>query len=106
MKRNIRLKGTIYEEGFQALAQRAHLIKDRQEDYERTNESRGNRDLRTWTKGMEIKQEYHQKLYGDIKAPEPLWLDIVAIPLDNQPHITISETETLISKQSYIPHPR
>ena len=106
MKRNVRLKGIIYEEGFQALAQRAHLIKNRQEDYERTNESRGNRDLRTWTKGMEIKQEYHQKLYGDIKAPEPLGLDIVVIPLDNQPHITISETETLVSKQSYIPYPR
>ena len=106
MKRNIRLKGTIYEEGFQALAQRAHLIENRQGDYERTSESRGKLNLRTWTKGMEIKKKYHQELYGDIKAPEPLELDIAVIPLDNQPHITISETETFISKQSYIPRPR
>ena len=106
MKRNVRLKGTIYEESFQALAERAHLIEDRQRDYERVSESRGYRDLRTWTKGMEIKRAYHQGLYGDIKAPEPLELDIAVIPLDNQPHITISETETFISKQSYIPRPR
>lgn len=76
MKRNVRLKGTIYEEGFQALAERAHLIEDRQRNYERVSESRGYRDLRTWTKGMEIKRAYHQGLYGDIKAPEPLDLDI------------------------------
>ncbi len=76
MKRNVRLKGTIYEEGFQALAERAHLIEDRQRDYERVSESRGYRDLRTWTKGMEIKRAYHQRLYGDIKAPEPLNLGV------------------------------
>lgn len=76
MKRNVRLKGAIYEEGFQALAQREHLIEDRQRDYERVSESRSNRDLRTWTKGMEIKQAYHQELYGDIKAPEPLDLGV------------------------------
>ena len=76
MKRNVRLKGTIYEEGFQALAERAHLIEGRQRDYERVSESRGNRDLRTWTKGMEIKRAYHQGLYGDIKAPEPLDLGV------------------------------
>nr|WP_289057362.1 relaxase/mobilization nuclease domain-containing protein [uncultured Psychrobacter sp.] len=70
MKRNVRLKGTVYEEGFQALAE------ERQQDYERVNESRGNRDLRTWTKGMEIKKAYHQELYGDIKAPEPLGLGV------------------------------
>ena len=77
MKRNVRLKGTIYEEGFQALAERAHLIEGRQRDYERVSESRGNRDLRTWTKGMEIKRAYHQGLYGDIKAPEPFNLGIL-----------------------------
>ena len=76
MKRNVRLKGTIYEDGFQALAERAHLIEDRQRDYERASESRGYRDLRTWTKGMEIKRVYHQGLYGDIKAPEPLDLGV------------------------------
>lgn len=78
MERNIRLKGAIYEDGFQGLSQRTHLIKGRQGDYERTSESRGYRDLKTWTKGMEIKKSYHEKLYGDIKIPEPLELTIQA----------------------------
>lgn len=74
MKRNIRLKGAIYEEGFQALSQRAEIIESMQNDYERLSDSRGNRDLMTWEKGMEIKKEYHQERYGNIKAPEPLEL--------------------------------
>ena len=74
MTRNVRLKGTIYEKDFKALSQQAHLIEGRQGDYERTSESRGHRDLKTWTTGMEIKKAYHQELYGDIKAPEPLAL--------------------------------
>ena len=76
MKRNIRLKGVIYEEGFQALSQRAEIIESMQSKYERLSDSRGNRDLMTWEKGMEIKKEYHGKLYGDIKAPEPLKLSV------------------------------
>ena len=76
MKRNIRLKGAIYEEGFQGLSQRAEIIESMQNDYERLSDSRGNRDLMTWEKGMEIKKEYHGKLYGDIKAPEPLKLGV------------------------------
>lgn len=102
MKRNIRLKGTIYEEGFQALAQRAHLIKDRQGDYERTSESRGSRDLRTWTKGMKIKEEYHKALYGDMKAPEPLDLGIQSILPHNQLEIKIERPNP---QQSYRPSP-
>ncbi len=94
MKRNVRLKGAIYEDGFQALAQREHLIEDRQRDYERVSESRSNRDLRTWTKGMEIKQAYHQGLYGDIKAPEPLDLGVKkvvakAVEQDGVPKVNV-----------------
>lgn len=93
MKRNVRLKGTIYEEGFQALAECAHLIEDRQRNYERVSESRGNRDLRTWTKGMEIKKAYHQELYGEIKAPEPLALVNNHVtskePQDNAPKVEV-----------------
>ena len=76
MKRNIRLKGTIYEEGFYGMAQKTHMIEKRQKDYEGTSQSRGNRDSITWNTGMEIKQAYHQKLYGDIKVPEPLDLKL------------------------------
>ncbi|GAA0324907.1 relaxase/mobilization nuclease domain-containing protein [Psychrobacter aestuarii] len=82
LKRNIRLKGTIYEEGFYGLAQRAHVVEERQKDYESVNRSRGNWDLKTWTTGMEIKKTYHQKLYGDIKAPEPLELKIKSVVQD------------------------
>ena len=42
-----------------------------------SSESRGHRDLKTWTTGMEIKKAYHERLYGDIKAPEPLALVII-----------------------------
>ena len=93
MTRNVRLKGTIYEKDFKALSQQAHLIEGRQGDYERTSESRGHRDLKTWTKGMEIKKEYHEKLYGDIKAPEPLALVNNHVtskePQDNAPKVEV-----------------
>jgi len=89
MKRNIRLKGAIYEEGFQALSQRPHIIESMQEDYERLSDSRGNRDLMTWEKGMEIKKEYHQALYGHVKAPEPLELATISIQSDNQAKIKL-----------------
>ena len=93
MTRNVRLKGTIYEKDFKALSQRARLIEGRQGDYERTSESRGHRDLKTWTTGMEIKKEYHEKLYGDIKAPEPLALVNNHVtskePQDNAPKVEV-----------------
>jgi hypothetical protein len=95
MKRNVRLKGTVYEEGFQALAE------ERQQDYERVSESRGNRDLRTWTKGMEIKKAYHQELYGDIKAPEPLDLEIKDVVSMEQSQDATPRVDTPAPQRSY-----
>lgn len=95
MKRNVRLKGTVYEEGFQALAE------ERQQDYERVSESRGNRDLRTWTKGMEIKKAYHQELYGDIKAPEPLDLEIKDVVSMEQSQDATPRVDTPTPQPSY-----
>ena len=95
MKRNVRLKGTVYEEGFQALAE------ERQQDYERVSESRGNRDLRTWTKGMEIKKAYHQELYGDIKAPEPLDLEIKDVVSMEQSQDATPRVDTPTPQHSY-----
>jgi hypothetical protein len=95
MKRNVRLKGTVYEEGFQALAE------ERQHDYERVSESRGNRDLRTWTKGMEIKKAYHQELYGDIKAPEPLDLEIKDVVSMEQSQDATPRVDTPAPQRSY-----
>ena len=75
LKRNIRLKGAIYADGFKGLSQRPEIIESMQKDYERLSDSRGNRDLMIWKKGMEMKKEYHQKRYGDIEMPIPLDLN-------------------------------
>ena len=101
MTRNVRLKGTIYEKDFKALSQRAHLIEDRQQDYERVSESRGYRDLRTWTKGMEIKQAYHQELYGDIKAPEPLDLGVKNAVTKDVPQEAVPKVDVPTPQRSY-----
>lgn len=100
MKRNIRLKGAIYEEDFQALSQREEIIESMQSKYERLSDSRGNRDLMTWEKGMEIKNEYHQKRYGDINIPKPLVLDQVALP-DDPGEVTTSNVVIPSSQRSY-----
>ena len=102
MKRNIRLKGAVYEEGFRSLEQRPHIIEDLQQEYERASHYRGDKDLMTWGKGMEIKKEYHKALYGDIKAPEPLYFDNQSILSDNQAEI---KTEYPNPQQSYGPSP-
>lgn len=101
MKRNVRLKGTIYEESFQALAQRANLTQDRQKDYERESESRGYRDLRTWTKGIEIKRAYHQGLYGDIKALEPLDLGVKNAVTKDVPQEAVPKVDMPTPQRSY-----
>lgn len=103
MKRNIRLKGTIYEEGFQGLAQCPHIVKDLQQEYQRTRYSREHRDLTTWEKGMEIKKEYHQKRYGDLDIPTALDLKDMGL-IDKvankpeEPQKTIKPSYTLPSK--------
>ncbi len=84
MKRNIRLKGAIYKEDFRALEQRSHIIEELQQKYDRTQESRGNLDLIIWNKGIEIKEKYHQALYGSIKVPETLDLSIKSVISDNK----------------------
>ena len=103
LKRNIRLKGAIYADGFKGLSQRPEIIESMQEDYERVSDSRGIRDLMTWEKGMEIKKKYHQQLYGDIKAPLPLELGSSAIVPDNKLQTTKLKTETLVRSYSLQP---
>lgn len=105
MKRNVRLKGAIYEEVFQGLSQRAHLIEDRQQDYDRTEESRGHRDLITWRKGMQIKKDYHQALYGYIEAPEPCDLGVKAALPDSKHEVTATNVESLAPQSSCSPRP-
>lgn len=106
LKRNIRLKGAIYADGFKGLSQRPEIIKSMQEDYERVSDSRGIRDLMTWEKGMEMKKAYHQKRYGDIKAPEPLDLDNTAIKSKQKLHDHEAILEiTSNNRLSYRPRP-
>lgn len=106
MNRNVRLKGAIYEEGFQSVNQLSQIVDAHQSEYERTQKTRGNKDLKTWVKGMSIKKEYHQRLYGDIKAPEPLELGVALISPDNQPQATAAQRkEAPISQRSYGPRP-
>lgn len=105
LKRNIRLKGAIYADGFKGLSQRPEIIESMQEDYERVSDSRGIRDLMIWKKGMEMKKEYHQKRYGDIKAPEPL--NLTAVSSSSDKHLRISEPniDTGTPQRSYVPRP-
>jgi len=101
MKRNIRLKGAFYKEDFRAVNHQPRIIEELQQRYVRTIESRENKDLRTWTKGMEIKKEYHQEMYGDIKVPEPLELDTKAVLSNSQPQTTIPKAEIPTPQRSY-----
>lgn len=96
MKRNVRLKGAVYEEGFKGLEQRPYIIEDLQQDYKRISDSRGSQDLMTWTKGMSIKKEYHQQLYSDIKVPEPLEL-YVDIDTESKIEIKITSSQRFCS---------
>ena len=103
MKRNIRLKGAFYKEDFRAANHQPRIIEELQQRYARTIESRGSKDSRTWRKGMEIKKKYHQVLYGNIKAPEPL--DIALF--NNQAEVSVakSKVEAPTSQRSYQPRP-
>jgi len=103
MKRNIRLKGAFYKEDFRAVNHQPRIIEELQQRYARTIESRGSKDLRTWTKGMEIKKGYHQALYGGIKAPEPL--DFTLFNNQAEVSVTKSEVEELTLQRSYRPSP-
>ena len=102
MKRNIRLKGAFYKEDFRAVNHQPRIIEELQQRYVRTIESRENKDSKTWTKGMEIKKEYHRALYGDIKAPEPLELSVKTIVSDNKPQARAHKT-FIPTPQSYQP---
>ncbi|SNT69547.1 hypothetical protein [Psychrobacter sp. LV10R520-6] len=54
---------------------------------------------------MSIKKEYHQALYGDIKVPEPLEIDVKVVVSDNQLEPTTTKTETPKLQRFYAPRP-
>ncbi|MGM8891877.1 hypothetical protein ACS8FA_13630 [Psychrobacter sp. 1Y1] len=105
MKRNIRLKGAFYKEDFRAVNHQPRIIEELQQRYARTIESRGSRDSKTWIKGMEIKKEYHQEIYGDIKAPEPLDFGAKATLPDNKREVTTTKIVNTAPQRFYSPRP-
>lgn len=106
MSKNIRLKGALYEQSFNGIHARPHIVEGLQEKFDAQVSQRRNQDLKTLMVGMEKKSEYHKALYSDIELPQPfkLNLDITEIEesLKNEKHMLdiIPSPRT-----SYIPRP-
>lgn len=98
IKKNIRLKGEIYERDFNRMAARAHIKESLQERFDNDSRYQYRKDLKTWQTGMEKKVAYHQELYGDSKAPEPLDLGIHATLPDNESEFDKKELKMPIPK--------
>ena len=105
IKKNIRLKGFMYEQKYdgERMQPRAKEIYQESFDYDSSRERRYQKDLDTWQTGMEKKEAYHQTLYGDVKAPEPLELDIKATLPEYQSEFDKKEFEMPIP--TYYPRP-
>lgn len=93
IKKNIRLKGFVYEQDFNGVKARPHIKEIYQNRFEKTASRQYENDLKVWQVGMTQKEVYHQKLYGDVNLPEPLTLMVNAIPpndkhLSTKPKIT------------------
>ena len=105
INKNVRLKGVVYEQDFNGIKAQPHIKEIYQNHFEQTAGRQYENDLVTWQTGMTKKEEYHQKLYGDIKAPEPLALGIKAIPPESQHQTTKPKIETPTPQPSYGPRP-
>lgn len=101
IKKNIRLKGFVYEQNLDGIKAQPHIKEIYQNHFDQTASRHYQNDLKNWQTGMIKKEAYHQKLYGDIKAPEPLDLGIEIIPTDNQLQTTAPKTEVPIPQRSY-----
>lgn len=102
--KNIRLKGFIYEQYFDGMKAQPHIKEIYQDHFEKTASRQYQNDLNTWQIGMTKKADYHQKLYGDIKAPEPLILEIKTI-LSEAHQITEPKIVNNTPQRSYGPCP-
>lgn len=102
--KNIRLKGYLYGKSFNGMDAAPHNKERVTEQFKQQASNRKNNDLKTWLKGMEMKREYHQSLYGDFKLPKPLELDINSVQHKNKPLLAVEPTiET--PKNTYYPRP-
>lgn len=105
INKNIRLKGFVYEQDFDGMKTQPHIKEIYQEHFEQTASRLYQNDLKTWQIGMDKKEAYHQTLYGDIKAPEPLELDIAETLPEYQLEFDKRELKTPTPKPSYYPRP-
>lgn len=72
--KNIRLKGFLYEENFNADKIKPHRVEFAQERYDSTPNGRYLHSKQVWQVGIQKKYDYHKARYGNIKAPEPFEL--------------------------------
>ena len=72
LKTNVRLKGELYHEDFNALDFEPKGMERLKQAYKTNEYKREKTDLETWETGLEIKRAYHQALYGDIPPTEAL----------------------------------
>ena len=109
IKKNIRLKGEVYERDFNRMAARPHIKESLQKRFDNDSRYQYRKDLKTWQTGMEKKVTYHQELYGDIKVPEPLDLGIHATLPDKASEFDKKELKMPIPKpkpkRTYYPRP-
>lgn len=109
IKKNIRLKGQIYELDFNSRTAHPYSKERDQNSFDNDSRYQYRRYLKTWQTGMEKKVAYHQELYGDIKAPEPLDLGIHATLSDNESEFDKKELKMAIPKpkpkRTYYPRP-
>lgn len=98
IKKNIRLKGFVYNIDFDGARAQVEVKEVYQDYFEQTANRQYQNDLKTWQIGVDIKEAYHQELYGNIKAPEPFNLKIKAAGSkdeyqDTGSNLTISNTK-------------
>ena len=87
IKKNIRLKGFVYEQDFNGVKAKLHIKEIYQNHFEKNASRQYENNLKVWQVGMTKKEVYHQNLYGDISTPEPLTFMIKGIP-PNDKHPT------------------
>ena len=105
IKKNIRLKGFIYQQDFDGMKAQSQVKVIYQEHFEQNTSRQYQNDLKTWQTGMVKKEAYHRILYGDIKAPEPLELGIPATLPEYQSESDQRDIKTPISKPFHYPRP-
>lgn len=104
INKNIRLKGFIYEKDFDSLKAQPEIKAIHQESFEQNSSRQYQKDLKTLQTGITIKEVYHQKLYSDVKAPEPLELSNTIIAPNKEPQSSTLKLEIPTPQPTYNPN--